>query len=347
MKRMMIGRFLLIFAFAGLVVLVIVNFTSTRQFFQTLAQGNWLWVGAAIVSHLVYFVVYAVLYKIAFMLVGVSSRTRHLVQVLFASFFLDAVAPLGGAAGAALFVDDAERRGESGTKTALGMLVVLFLDLSTMIPFIAVALVFMAQEKVASPYYYLGAAFYIAYVALLALALAVSRANPERVLRGFEFIRSIINGIGSWVKHPRIVDERWPRRNALQFSVAAKAAAARPGLLALSFCLAMALHFINMAGLALVFLAFGQPVDWRIVTAGFGMSTVFFVITVFQGVAIVEVVLTLLFASVGMPRETAVVIAVVYRGLNFWMPIAIGILFSHAIVKFGSRPADLQSARRP
>ena len=52
----------------------------------------------------------------------VRSRYRELVPLTFVSIFVNLVAPLGGLSGAALFTDDASRRGESGARAALGAL---------------------------------------------------------------------------------------------------------------------------------------------------------------------------------------------------------------------------------
>lgn len=334
----MLGQWLLLIGALGLVFLVVSSFTSIQEFLFTLVHGKWYWIVAAIVSHLIYFVIYALLYYMGFRLVGVSSNLYHLVPILFASFFLDALAPFGGAGGAALFIDDAERRGESGARTALGMLIVLFLDLSTMIPFIIAGLIFLNQSGADRFYNYLGAAMFTAFVIILGALLVLSRTRGSLVLKGFKIIQRIVNRVGRFIKHKDLLDAQWPDRNAVQFSLAGKVAMDKPALLLLSTYLAIVLHLINMIGLAFLFLAYDQVVDWRIITAGFGMSVAFFVISFFQGVAVVEAVLTLMFTASGLSKDVAVVIAVVYRGLNFWMPILLGIFSSRAIVRFGTRP---------
>lgn len=96
------------------------------------------------------------------------------------------------------------------------------------------------------------------------------------------------------------------------------------------------LHAVNLAGLYLLFLAFHQPVDLGVLMAGFGLGVISGVVTILpQGVAAVEGVMALVFASLGMPEAKAVLITLAFRGLNFWLPLVIGFLFLRSTRSFG------------
>lgn len=85
---------------------------------------------------------------------------------------------------------------------------------------------------------------------------------------------------------------------------------------------------INLAGLFMFFLAYQQPVRLGTLIAGFGMGIIFFVITVVpQGVGDVEGIMSLVFTSLGISKTNAVVIVLSFRGVNFWIPLLIGLLF--------------------
>ena len=45
-----------------------------------------------------------------------------------------------------------------------------------------------------------------------------------------------------------------------------------------------------------------------------------------QGIGVVEGVMALVFASLGVPAGSATVIALAFRGLTFWLPMAAGFL---------------------
>lgn len=109
---------------------VIARLAEIETLAGILAHGRWEWIAIALLLQAGYFALYAGLYKSAFSAVGVGARWRDLVPVTLASLFINVVAPAGGATGAALFVDDAARRGESGAKATAGTLLVTITELS-------------------------------------------------------------------------------------------------------------------------------------------------------------------------------------------------------------------------
>ncbi len=98
------------------------------------------------------------------------------------------------------------------------------------------------------------------------------------------------------------------------------------------------LHAINLFGLWALVRAYGQTIPPGGLVAAFGMGIIFFVIAVIpEGVAVVEAVMTLVFSSVGMSVHTAIAITMVFRGVNFWLPLAVGVFTFGRIRRFGQR----------
>ena len=118
---------LLIIAFVWVVVS---RFTEAEKLVETLRQGRWAWVLVAGLIQAVYYIVFSLSYQAAFRTVDVQSRLRELLPVTLGSLFVNVVAPVGGAGGAALFVDDAVRRGQPAGSAAAGVLLQLILDYS-------------------------------------------------------------------------------------------------------------------------------------------------------------------------------------------------------------------------
>ena len=79
--------------FLGLTVLVILEFTSAREFGQALASVTWYWIVVSALLFLVSFYLYALLYHVGLRAVGVGSRTLDLLIPLMVSIFLN-TAPL-------------------------------------------------------------------------------------------------------------------------------------------------------------------------------------------------------------------------------------------------------------
>ncbi len=90
----------------------------------------------------------------------------------------------------------------------------------------------------------------------------------------------------------------------------------------------LSMHLLNLLGLALLFPAFGQTIAPGPLIAGFAMGIAFYVLSVIpQGIAVVEGVMALVFTSLGYPGARIAAIVLAFRGLNYWMPLAVGFLF--------------------
>ena len=104
-------RWWMLFAMAGLTILVASRFASVKQLIGGLRQGRLIWVMVALVLNLLYFVLYAGLYQVGFRTVGVKGRTWDLAPLVFVSLFVNALVPSGGAGGGGGFIDDAIKGG--------------------------------------------------------------------------------------------------------------------------------------------------------------------------------------------------------------------------------------------
>jgi uncharacterized protein (TIRG00374 family) len=333
-----VRRLLLLLLLIGFVVLVTSRFTDLSHLVKTLAQGKWYWIVVALVLHIVYFGLYALLYQYGFDTVEVKSEALKLVPVMFASMVLNALAPTGGTGGAALFIDDAAKRGESGARAAVGTVLVLIVDLATLIPFIIFGMAFMAVHQELQAYHIAGAVALFLFIAFLTLALVLARALPDRLERLFQWVQDAVNRVGDWFKHPNLLAEDWSEKNASQFIDASASIAERPKQLMYTLVLATLLHIVNLVGLYFLFPAFSQSIGLGTLTAGFAMGIVFFVISIFQGAGAVEGIMTLVYSSAGIPRTKAVVISLTYRGITFWLPLVIGLFLLGRVRSF--KPED-------
>jgi uncharacterized protein (TIRG00374 family) len=274
------------------------------------------------------------MYRYGFAAVDVEGSVKRFVPVMFASLFVNAVAPTGGVGGAALFVDDAMRRGQSGTRAAVGTILVLLLDLSTMLPFIMAGFAFLYSRGQLKLYILLGLAAFLAFVFALLGALILAAWRPRLLQRRLGSVQQAVSRVGSWFGHPDLLQAEWAESSTGQFQEAVRAIKSRQRDVLVALVVAAFLHLANVAGLYLVFLAFRVQPDLGTVIAGFGMSVVFFVVSIFQGAGVVEVVMILIFKNAGVPEAEAVLIALTFRGLNFWLPILFGFFFVHRVRSF-------------
>lgn len=329
-------RWLLLLALVGLVLLVVVRFASLRALLATLAEGEWRWVLAATAVHVLYFILYALLYRNGFATVGLDRHFWELLPLIFGSIFVNTVTASAGIGGAALFIDDAIRRGHSGARAAVGVVLSVAADLVTMLPFILAGVGALFLHRELELLGAIGGGIFALYSLLLCVALVLAGWRPL-LLRGLlGRMERLINRVGAWFRRPAMLAEDWAERTASQASTAAAAIPATPQALAVTLGIGLILHIVHLGGLCLLFPAFHQPVDLGALVAGFALGVIFWVITpIPQGVGAVEGIMALVFVSLGIPEPRAFVIILAFRGLNFWLPLLIGGILLRSTRSFG------------
>ena len=331
-------RLLLLLLFLGFSVLAVSQFTSARGFGLTMGSGVWYWglISAAIFS--CYFYLFAMAYRIGLAIVDVETTTHHMVPVLLASIFINTVVPIGAAAGGAVFVEDSIEHGRSGARTAAGVILVLAADLATSIPFIAVGVGFMAWQGTLRPYHTVVSLLFLCFILLMVAGLWFGKAREPWLRKLLGLFQRAVNWGGRRVRRSELITNEAVRESAGQFSAAAAAIIRRPGMVAKALLLTLVMHAVNELGLYTLFLTYHQRVGIGTLTAGMGMSIAFYVIAITpQGIGAVEGIMSLLFTSMGIASETAVVVAISYRVLNVWLPLALGYFFTRRMKIFEKR----------
>ncbi len=342
-------RWLLLVVIGGFLALVIIQFRALVALFRTFVQGQLQWLAAAVVLQAVYHVMYAVLLKFGFATVEVMRGVFDLLPVWFASIFLKAIVPSGGVSSLAVFIDDACRSGQSAARAAEGSLLVLVADLVTMILFIAFGLGYLASQGALQAYEWIASLFFVAFVAGLALLLFLGRWQPVRLQGLLKGAQNGLNALATRLRRPPFVAADWADRTACEFTSAACDISGHSVRLGLTLAAALTVHLVNVACLFTVSMAYRQPLSLGALVAGFSMDVVFSVITFIpHGIGIVEGVMTLVFESLGVPLDRSLVITLVFRGLNVWLPLLIGFFFLQRVRAFGGGgPAESEACPRP
>lgn len=315
-RRGFSARWLLGLVAVTIVWLLIRRFTELENVARTLERGRWGWLLAAAACQALYFLLYALDYRQAFRSVGVEGRVRDLLPVLLASLAAGEAAPVGWAAGSAVFVRFAVARGSAPERAAVATLLAQAADLITFSATFAVGILFLFWRHDLRPYEIAGAAALLLMNALLGGLLALTLWRPDLPLG---LLRRLF---GRW---PRVA--AWSERIAGGLSAATAEVRADPRRPAASLAASLGAQGANVASLFFVFLAFAQPIGIGALVAGYGVGTLAWMVSLVPtGVGLVEGAMALTFASLGVPAGSAAVIAVAYRGLNFWLPLLIGIL---------------------
>jgi phosphatidylglycerol lysyltransferase len=279
----------------------------------------------SLACQIVYFAVFAASFHAAFSTVGIPTRTRDLIPLMFGSVFVNVVVPAGGPGGAALFAEDFARRGKPAARAATGVLLQLVADLSgfTLVLSAAVAVLFIEHTLGG---FELGAAILlISATTGLCGALWFGMTRPASLLRESGWSQGAANWLFGRLIRPLALAKDWARKNADEFHQGVGALADRPAGLAATVSLALFAHLLQVASLYLVFLAFNHPVGFGPLVAGYAVGMLFWIVAITpQGIGIVEGMMVLAFTTMGVPGTLAAVVTLAFRGLSFWIPMLVG-----------------------
>ena len=338
----MARRWLLWLLVLAFVWALITRFTQLEHLIDTLRRGQWPWVVAAAVLQALFYSTAAVLYYLCFQTVGVAGSVTEMLTVLLASLFVNTVAPSGGLAGSALFVDDAARRGQSAARAAAGALLARVADTAGFTVLLLAGMLYLFLRGDLRAYQVTGAILLLLITAGLGALLVLGVSRPDALRRTLDGMARRTNRLARWLRRPAPLATDWAETHAAEFSQAGVAIASRPGMLARTLAVALAVHVVDLASLFALFLAFHQPVGFGLLVAGYVMGILFWKMSIVpEGVGVVEGVMILVYTSVGVPAARATVISLAFRGLTYWFPMVMGFLLLRRLRLFSGAETPL------
>ena len=332
-----------LFALLSVVLLafVVSQLTSVSALAADVSDADWRWLAVALVLQVAFFLLFGGLYRFGLGAVEVRSNALRLVPVLLASIFAKTVLPLTAAPAAAVFIDDAATRGESGPRTAVAMIVVLIVDLLTALPFVVAGALALVLSSKLIAFALVGTALFVVFIAALLIGLVLAAARPGWLARILGALAALTNRVLGRVGRPDVVSDAWAPRTTSQLVAGVASVPRHRREIAIALGFGLALHAVNLAGLGALFLTFGQPLDGAALVAGFGMSIVFFIISIVpDGIGAVEGAMALVFVALGMPAAAAIAVTLSYRALNIWIPVLLGFWCARRLRLFGGRGVE-------
>jgi glycosyltransferase 2 family protein len=333
MKRRII---LWVLVFAS-VALVGRHLSDLERVSDTLRSGAWQWMFVAVGLQGARIVLNAALYRSAFSSVGIRRRLWELLPVVLASHSLNVllVAPSAGAAGNALLITDATRRGLSAVKTAVGVVLELVADMGASTAVVAAGVLYLFLRHRLQSYEIAGAALLALLTGGLTGVFLLGLWTPRLLRALLAWLQGAFNLLTTWVGRDGVLDRDWAEKHTQEFRDAAVAVRRDPRRLLSPLVVALLMRSADLVSLAAIFLAFHERIHAGFLFAGYAMTILFWIISPTpEGIGVVEGVMTLTFASFGVPSATAALVAIAYRGLAFWIPLLAGFVALHHVKTF-------------
>jgi hypothetical protein len=317
---------------------ITLKFTDLKQLYLNFLEGDPLFIFLAVFAQFFYFIVFTITYKVSFELVNIKYTFKHLFPLTFVYIFVNVVAPTGGASGPALFATEASHRKESPIRALAGVLIAniaQFLTFSVILFFGAFYLYTMhglkAYQVVAS------VLLILLTVCLFALiVLGIYKPSSLRIGLNWSIIR--LNKFCRIFRLKKRFSHDWVDDGVKEFALASGNVKKQHKKIKTLFYYYFLVHFINILSLYFLFMAYGQPILFRALVAGFVMGVVFQIVGITPyGIGLTESAMALTFTSLGVPSENAILITLTYRSITFWLPFLIGFILLRKIHIFGIR----------
>jgi len=302
--------------------------TEYDQLKSAFVKGDWWWMAVAVGCQILFYVLLSKVYQISFEIVGMKRTSISLFPVVLAAVFVNTATPSAGLAGTALYVKDAQKRGFTAVRGIAGFSIETVIQ---QIGFLFVSIV------IVSGLYIFNGSVGTTELMIVGLVAGIIVVQIIVLIASFflphllEHVLSVVSRMSNWVikkfRKKNLVSNEWPRNSAAEMKdiVGYVWSGRRMWFRAFFFSVVLQLS-MNGTLYALIF-AFRQGFN---IEAGFGAYVVNNVAGAVllgpQGVGVVEIGLALVVTHYGVVKGAAALIAIVFRALNFWLPMLAGFI---------------------
>jgi phosphatidylglycerol lysyltransferase len=215
------------------------------------------------------------------------------------------------------------------------LLVVLIADFGTFTLVLVTGIVYLLVQHDLKVYEMVGTVLLLLLIGGLSGVLLLGLWKPTWLHSLLAWLQRLGDRAARWIRRPSFLAADWAERTAFEFTEAAAAIGDHPTRLVRTLGVALLMHLIDLISLYTLFLAFHGPVTIGLLVAGYAIGVLFWIIAITpQGIGVVEGVMALVYASLGIPGPTATIVVLAFRGLTFWLPMFLGFLLLRRIKAF-------------
>ncbi|MDJ1650762.1 MULTISPECIES: lysylphosphatidylglycerol synthase transmembrane domain-containing protein [Gordonibacter] len=304
------------------VCFLIANADYLASFLDTLQTGALVPIIVSCVLMLARHLVQAASYDAAFEAVGHKTGFWHNVVLIFSLVFINTFCLFSGATGVAFIIDDAHRSGANAGQATSGAILSQIGYFAAILVISVIGFLTMLISGSMNTLFLVGGLALAGVLIILSGLFMVGYRKPRILFRVFLVIESLLNKlIGLVKKHLKL---GWGRKTASSFISSATILAKNPQGTLITVAYASFSAILNMACLVAIGYAFGFQ-DVAPLVAAFAVAAISVILSPTpQGVGVVEAAIAAILTAHACSLATATAIALVYRGIMFWMPFCIG-----------------------
>lgn len=311
------------------VCFIIANVDYLADFFNTMMTGALVPMVIAILLMLGRHFVQAASYDAAFDAVGHATGFWHNVVLIFSLVFINTFCLFSGATGVAFIIDDAHREGCDAGQSTGGAILSQIGYFAAVFVISVIGFITMLISGRMNTVFLVGGLVLAGVLVILSSLFFVGHLRPRVLYRLFLTLQNLVNRVLGLFR--KSLKPGWGRNLAHSFVDTSDLLAKNPKGSVITVAYASFSAILNMACLVAIGYAFGfENVEALVAAFAVGAISVILSPTP-QGVGVVEAMIMAILTAYGCSVATAAAIALVYRGVMFWIPFCIGaVLLSQA-----------------
>jgi phosphatidylglycerol lysyltransferase len=302
---------------------LLANADMLNSFIAALSTGAVVPLVIAVVLMLVRHLTQAESYRTAFDAIGFDKTTLwDNIVLIFSIVFINTFCLFGGATGVAFIVDDLHRKGASlGTATS-GAILSQVGYFAAIFVISVIGFITMMVSGSVNVLFVVGGLLLAGTLIVLSSMFIIGYLKPDLLYKVFDWLDRFINRIIG--RFHKSLPAAWGSATADSIIKSARILAHNPQGTAVTVSWASLSAITNMLCLISVGFAFGYT-NVPVLVAAFALSAISVILSPTpQGVGVVEAVIIAAVAGGGGDAALGATIALVYRGIMFWIPFGIG-----------------------
>ena len=321
------------------------NADYINNFIATLQTGALIPLVVAIILMLARHIIQAQSYVAAFEAVDHHPTLGHEIILIFSLVFINTFCLFSGATGVAFIIDDAHRDGADMGKATSGAILSQIGYFAAVFVISVIGFITMLVTGDINTVFLIGGLLLALVLVGLSSLFVIGYFKPAWLQKLFAVLEKIINKVIGVAK--KSLKEGWGASTAESFIGNANMLAANPMGTFLTVAFASLSAITNMACLVAIGYAFGFDSLGPLIAA-FALAAVSVIVSPTpQGVGVVEAAIIMILTASGCSVNTATAIALVYRGIMFWIPFCIGafMLTQSGFFKSKKDASEVQKAK--
>ncbi|HEY43995.1 MAG TPA: flippase-like domain-containing protein [Anaerolineae bacterium] len=303
------------------------HLAELRSIVDTLSQGDWRWMLAAVCVQFLWLVNIAAALQSTYRLVGVRERLRHLIPLAAAANFVNVVAPTYGLGALAVLISDANQRGGRAAKVSTGAVLYLVYDYLGFLIVLLPGTIILANEGVLDAVLITASIIALSIAGITILLTLLGIRSADKLGHAVLWLAGIANRTLHPILRRDVIDQARAQDFARDFAEGLQHVRRSPSRLFVPFLFALSRKVLLMVILYLVSMAFHTPLNLYTLVALFSTSYVFTIASVTPlGVGFVEGAMIVYLNALQVPLATSAAISVAYRGLTFWLTLVYGMI---------------------